>query len=158
MTVTTQFNVKVFHPDRKATNVWSSVQLENHAFDDVKTSFYADNVAVVLSEDGESYKIKSLVDKEAQVNLTFKRIGKGFKAGPDGRTLYGTDKDHPWGEMKHLFWPRNKVEGEIVVKGERIKFDGNGLFIHALQGMKPHHAGIRNFHTPTYISSSWEKV
>jgi hypothetical protein len=70
------------------------------------------------------------------------RTTPGFVAGKDGKTLYGTDPKNPWGSMKHAFWPRCSVEGEIVTKDGPIDFKGRALFIHALQGMKPHHAGM----------------
>ena len=139
--ITCQFNVKVWHPTDTKTNHWSSVPIKNHAFDDPRTSFYADNVAVVLSEDGGSYKIKSMADPNALCNVVVTRLSPGFMAGKDGRSTYGTDQTAPWGEMRHLFWPRCKVEGNFVINGENVEMNGSALFIHALQNMKPHHAG-----------------
>jgi len=83
-----------------------------------------------------------MADKQALVSIVVTRLSPGFKIGKDGRTLYGTDKANPWGEIKHLFWPRNKVEGTFVIKGKSINFSGHGAFIHGLQNMKPHHAGM----------------
>jgi len=74
------------------------------------------------------------VDEAAIVNLTVTRQAPGFKVGKDGTTTFGTDPAAPWGSMRHVFWPRNTVEGTIVTKDGPIDFKGKGLFIHALQG------------------------
>ncbi|KAF3924068.1 hypothetical protein ABW21_db0208781 [Orbilia brochopaga] len=150
---TAQFNMKLFDPKNPASKVWSSVPLTDPQFHDNNTSFYAQNVAVVLSEDGGIYKIKSQADPDNFCNLVFTRLSPGFMAGKDGKTTYGTDQANPWGEIWHKFWPRCKVEGQFILKGEQVKIDGQGLFIHALQNMKPHHAAARwnfaNFQGPT---------
>ena len=104
-------------------------------------SFGADNVAVTLSEDGTSYSIKSAVNDDSLVNLTFTRIAPGFMVGKDGTSLFGTDHENPWGSMRHAFWPRCKVEGTITTKEKQHDFTGRGMYSFALQGMKPHHAG-----------------
>ncbi|KAF3935610.1 hypothetical protein ABW19_dt0204609 [Dactylella cylindrospora] len=151
--VTSQFNIKYYDPKKPESKFWSSVPLTNHTFDEAKYSFYADNVAIVLSEDGGSYKIKSMADPNAFCNLVFTRISPGFTPGKDGKSTYGTNPEQPWGEIRHAFWPRCKVTGQFVINGETIPVDGQGLFIHALQNMKPHHAAARwnfvNFQGPT---------
>lgn len=105
-------------------------------------SFGADNVAVTMNEDGSAYSIKSAVNEEMLVNLTFKRAAPGFVVGEDGNSFFGTDHANPWGSMRHAFWPRCDVEGTIVTKEKQHDFKGRGVYIHALQGMKPHHAGM----------------
>jgi hypothetical protein len=105
-------------------------------------SFGADNVAVTMNEDGASYSIKSAVNENMLVNLTIKRAAPGFVVGEDGKSLFGTDHANPWGSMRHAFWPRCEVEGTIITKEKQHDFKGRGLYIHALQGMKPHHAGL----------------
>lgn len=47
--------------------------------------------------------------------------------------------------MSHSFWPRCTVEGTITTPGQAYDMAGRGVFIHALQGMKPHHAGKKIF-------------
>jgi len=82
------------------------------------------------------------------------RTAPSFQVGVDGFTYYGTDPEAPWGSMRHAFWPRNKVTGSITTKDGSIDFTGKALFIHALQGMKPHHAAAKwtfaDFHGPKY--------
>ncbi len=93
-------------------------------------------------------------DQRSIVNLKVTQAAPGFVAGKDGKSLFGTDMSNPWGFMRHAFWPRCVVEGTIVIEEGPIDFKGNALFIHALQGMKPHHAAARwsfvDFQSPTY--------
>lgn len=151
---TCQFNCKIFSREASKPHLWSASPLSNHDFSEDKTAFYADDVAVELSEDGTSYTIKSMKDQNAMVNLKITREAPAFHAGETGKTLYGTDLSNPWGSMRHAFWPRCVTEGTITTKEGPIDFKGKALYIHALQGMKPHHAAARwnfaNFQGPTY--------
>ena len=142
---TCQWNTKIFYPDGKTPNLFSSDALDNYDFDPEKLSFYADGCAITLSEDGTSYTIKSATNEASIVNLTVTRTAPGFHVGKDGKSYFGTDPQHPWGSMRHGFWPRCHAEGSIITKAGSIDFKGRGFFSHALQGMKPHHAGER-FH------------
>jgi hypothetical protein len=62
--------------------------------------------------------------------------------------------------MRHTFWPRCQVTGTIKTPTKEYDMNGKGLFIHALQGMKPHHAAAKwnfvNFQTPTYSAIMME--
>ncbi|KAI9848781.1 MAG: putative cell survival pathways protein [Thelocarpon superellum] len=157
---TCQFNTKIFSTDGKTPHLWASDPLQNFGFDDENLSFYADNVAITLSEDGTQYCIKGATNDQAIVHLTFTRTAPGFQVGKDGTTLFGTDLENPWGSMRHVFWPRNKVEGTIITPAGELNCQGKGLFIHALQGMKPHHAAATwnfvNLQTPTYSAVMME--
>lgn len=138
---TCQFNTKVFYPDGKTPILWSSDPLSNPDFDDEKLSFYADGCALSLNEDATAYTIKSATNEASIVNLTVTRTAPGFHVGKDGKSYFGTDPKNPWGSMRHGFWPRCRVEGSIITKAGELDFKGRGFFTHALQGMKPHHAG-----------------
>ncbi|POS74710.1 survival factor 1 [Diaporthe helianthi] len=140
---TCQFNTKIFYPDQKKEFLWCSTQLKDVEFSEDKCNFYAQNCAVELSADGEYYTIKSVTDDRAQVNLTIRKAAPGFVSGKDGKTLFGTDLSNPWGSMRHGFWPRCAAEGTITTADGPIDFKGKALFIHALQGMKPHHAAAK---------------
>ena len=96
-----------------------------------------------MSEDGTSYTIKSATNEASIVHLKVTRKAPGFQAGKDGKSYFGTDLNNPWGSMRHAFWPRCDVEGGIITKDGEVDFKGRAMFIHALQGMKPHHAGMR---------------
>jgi len=151
---TAQFNCKIIYPNESKPHLWSSDHLENYGFDEDHYSFYADGCAMDLSEDGRSYTVKSATNDASLVNLKITQGPPGFKVGKDGTSYFGTDPKEPWGSMLHVFWPRCHVEGSITTKDGEIDFKGRALFIHALQGMKPHHAAAKwnflNFHTPTY--------
>jgi hypothetical protein len=110
-------------------------------FDEDMLSFGGDNLALTLSEDGTSYSLKAAIHEDTLVNITVTRLTPGFCVGVDGTSHFGTDPENPWGCMRHAFWPRCKVEGTVMTTEKEIDFKGRGLFIHALQGMKPHHAG-----------------
>jgi len=151
---TCQFNSKVYDHDGPGKHQWCSDPLSNHGFDESRTGFYADNVSVSLSEDGTTYTIKSAANEENICNLTVKRVAPGFMAGENGTSFFGTDPQNPWGSMWHKFWPRATVSGTMQTKKKNYNMNGRAVFIHALQGMKPHHAAARwnfvNFQTPTY--------
>jgi hypothetical protein len=101
----------------------------------------ADKCSVELSADGDSYTIKSTTNLKAIVNITVSRNGPAFVVGSNGTTYYGTDPKKPWGSMRHAFWPRCEVKGSVLTQAGEVKMDGTGLYIQALQGMKPHHCG-----------------
>ncbi|RFU31149.1 hypothetical protein B7463_g5153, partial [Scytalidium lignicola] len=158
--ITAQFNTKIFYPGASQPNLWSSDPLSNIEFSEDKTNFYADNCAIELSEDNKSYTIKSMTNEASIVNVTVTRVAPGFQVGVDGTSYFGTDPEQPWGSMRHTFWPRNTVEGTIVTNDGPIDFKGNALFIHCLQGMKPHHAAAKwnfvNFQGPSYSAIMME--
>lgn len=157
---TCQFNTKIYDHDGPGKHQWCSDPVYNHGFDDARTGFYADNVDVSLSPDGTTYTIKSAVNNDNVCNLIVKKTAPGFMAGEDGTSHYGTDPKHPWGSMRHVFWPRASVTGTMQTKAKTYKVDGRAVFIHALQGMKPHHAAARwnfvNLQTLTYSAVMME--
>ncbi|KAL6719353.1 putative cell survival pathways protein [Lecanora helva] len=157
---TCQWNTKIFYPDGKTPNLWSSDALSNPDFDEEKLSFYADSCAVTLNEDATAYTVKSATNDASIVNLTFTRTAPGFQVGKNGKSFFGTDPQNPWGSMRHAFWPRCRVEGSIVTKDGEIDFKGGGYFCHALQGMKPHHAAatwnFMDYQSPTYSAVMME--
>lgn len=140
---TTQFNSKIFYPDGKKEPLWCTTQLKDVEFSEDKNNFYAQDCAVELSADATSYSIKSMTDPRSVVNLTVRQTAPAFVCGKDGKTLFGTDLSQPWGAMRHAFWPRCVAEGTIGTPDGPVDFKGRAMFIHALQGMKPHHAAAR---------------
>ena len=152
---TSQFNCKIFSKDPAQPHLWCSTPLSNVEFSEDKSSFFADDCALELAEDGNSYTIKSLNDERAIVNIKITKTAPGFQGGKTGITKYGTDLENPWGVMRHAFWPRCAVEGTITTKDRGpIDFKGRALYSYALQGMKPHHAAARwnfaDFQGPNY--------
>lgn len=158
---TCQFSSKIFYQDAaKTPHLWSTDPLNNVRFGDGKYNFYADNCSLELSDDGNTYTIKSSTNKQSVVDLSFTKTAPGFVMGKDGTSYFGTDPANPWGSMRHAFWPRCKVDGSVLTKSGEIDFTGRGMFVHALQGMKPHHAAARwnfvNFQSPTYSAVMME--
>lgn len=138
---TCQFNSKIYSLDGSAPHLWHSDALRNHLFDPDMYSLGADNFALTLNEEGTAYTIKSAVNENSLVNLTFSRHAPGVAIGEDGTSHFGTDPAKPWGSMSHVFWPRCHVEGTITTKDKTYDLKGLGFYVFALQGMKPHHAG-----------------
>jgi hypothetical protein len=153
MKITVQFNTKIFYPGSDKPALWSSDPLENYGFDEDQFSFFADGVSVELSADGSYYTIKSAVNETSLVDLKFKKAAPSWVGGKNGISNYGTDPKAPWGSMRHAFWPRCTVEGRIITKEGEIDVKGRGFFSHALQGMKPHHAG-KLFRSSIYSASA----
>ncbi|KAH8681298.1 oxidative stress survival, Svf1-like protein [Xylariales sp. PMI_506] len=151
---TVQFNCKLFSNDEAKPHLWCSTPLNNHEFSEDKLNFFAKDCALELSEDGNSYTIKSMNDQRCIVNLKITKTAPGFVVGKDGKTLYGTDLSNPWGTMRHAFWPRCVTEGTLMTQEGPVDFKGQGFYSFALQGMKPHHAAARwnfiNFQGSTY--------
>ena len=139
--VVCQFNVKVHYANENLEPLWTTDSLENWKFDKTKRSLSANKCTVQLKEDGSAYIIKSNVNSESTLDLKISKAAPGFMAGKDGTTYFGTDQNNPWGSMHHAFWPRCDAEGSLITKNGPIALKGKGSFVHALQGMKPHHAG-----------------
>lgn len=111
-------------------------------FDEHMVCFGADNLTITLNEAGDAYHIKSTVNQDSVVDLKFTRKAPGLVVGKDGTSYFGTNPKSPWGSMSHGFWARCAVEGSITTKEKSYDLAGRGVFIPALQGMKPHHAGM----------------
>lgn len=154
---TAQFTFKIFNI-HTGSQIWTSTKLEDFVIKG--TNFYAKDLQVELDADKQEYHIISKVNEESLVDLVFTKIAPAAKIGKDGTTIYGDNVEEPWGSMRHVFWPRNSVKGEIKSKnpetGEETSFsiDGLSMFVMALQGMKPHHAAASwnflNFHSKSY--------
>lgn len=139
---TCQFSSKIFYADGVTPNLFATDQLEGYRVDPTRYNFYANNCSVELSEDGNTYNIQSSTSKKIIVNIKLTKVAPGFVAGKDGISTYGTDPAKPWGKMRHAFWPRCTVEGSFITQSGEIDFAGRGFYSFALQGMKPHHAGM----------------
>lgn len=137
---TAQFNAKIIDP-ASGPELWASDNLDNFNFSDDKQNFSCRDCSMEISDDGKTYHIRSSVNKSCIVDVKFTQTAPGFAVGKNGTSNFGTDPKAPWGRMKHLFWPRCQVEGQFVTQKGPVDFKGRGMFVHALQGMKPHFAG-----------------
>ena len=115
--------------------------MNDHHFDEKKLSFLADKCSLLLSPDGLSYEVKSSASPDCMVDVRLTQQAPGFVVGENGTSYYGTDPKEPWGSMRHAFWPRCKASGTFKTKNGELDMQGRGMFVMALQGMKPHFAG-----------------
>jgi hypothetical protein len=98
-----------------------------------------------LDEQQKIYKL-NLTHPELVVSLEFERVDQGFKVG-EGKTYLGGDKATAAGIVSHKFWPRAIAKGTFIVDQKIHEIEGDGMFIHAIQGMQPH-----------LIASNWNFV
>jgi hypothetical protein len=88
------------------------------------------------------YTIRANLSDDLQISLDVLRpsavpgfkIGKGPKGG---YSYFGPDQEKPEGYVVHRFWPRTSANGHIIHHGKAIAAEGHGIFIHAIQGMRP---------------------
>ncbi|CAH2352456.1 survival factor 1 [[Candida] railenensis] len=159
---TAQFTFRLFNFENgkpEEENLWTSTKLEDFKVDG--PNFYATGLSIKISEDGQTYHLKSEVNPESIVDLTVTKLVPGVIFGKDGVSNYGEDPAEPWGNMRHLFWPRCKVTGTIKHKEDKVlEIDGYTMFVMAIQGMKPHHAAkawnFLNFQNENYSAVQME--
>ncbi|CCH62459.1 hypothetical protein TBLA_0H01720 [Henningerozyma blattae CBS 6284] len=110
-----QFTFRIFDSNNpEKLNVWTSTKLEN--FEIKGTDFFADNLSLELNKELNQYHFISNVNKRSKIDIYFDQVVKGCKLGEDPFTYYGDNIEEPWGSMRHIFWPRNKVTGTIQLK------------------------------------------
>src|SRR5258708_15679919 len=152
---TVQFTCKMWNPVTKE-QTWKSINVTNFvtppppsgAVTYDKRSSKSDHFTVIhksTSTDpasAESYSITANLDNELQIMLVVSRptsipgykLGKGPKGG---FSYFGADENSPEGYVVHRFWPRTTCNGHIILKGQAIEVQGSGMFVHAIQGMRP---------------------
>ena len=144
---TIQFTFK-YHNPKTGKTVWKSINVNNCApASNNRRSIKSDEFSITHksspgSEYPESYSISANIDKEVQVFLDIKRPATvpGFKVGSDekgGYSYFGPDSKNPEGYVIHRFWPRFECEGHLVLNGGMQPVKGPGMFVHAIQGMRP---------------------
>lgn len=74
---------------------------------------------------------------EVVVSLDFTRVDRGFKVGEGKTYLGGGDQSSAAGFVSHKFWPRAVAKGTFIIDKVLHEVEGNGMFIHAIQGMQP---------------------
>lgn len=150
---TVQFTTKIYRP-KTGQHEWRSINVSNFASPPVipgktfdKRSSKADEFSVIHHPSpapgiAEKYTINANVSKDYQISLEVSRPagvdGWKFGNGPKGGFSYfGTDAAKPDGYVVHRFWPQTATSGHIIVKGQAIEATGSGMFVHAIQGMRP---------------------
>jgi len=147
---TIQFSCKVYD-SKTGQRIWKSIHVNNFATPPPgldKRSSKADEFSITYKSHPdnpdfpESYTIAANLSKKMQISLELKRYAgvPGFKVGKGpkgGYSYFGTDMNKPDGYVVHRFWPRYVAEGHFVYKGKADAIQGPGMFVHAIQGMRP---------------------
>lgn len=147
---TIQFTCKVYD-SKTGEQTWKSINVKNFVTPPPgldKRSSKADEFTVTYKPHSdkpdfpESYTIFANLDKDMQISLELKRYGgvPGFKVGKGpkgGYSYFGTDTKKPDGYVVHRFWPRLLADGHFVHNGKAEVLQGPGMFVHAIQGMRP---------------------
>ena len=137
---------RIYDPNTKKTS-WKSVNVTNFYPGEDKHSSKSDQFTITHkstpgAEFEESYSIFGRFDDELQVSIDVKRPAaiQGFKLGKGpkgGFSYFGPDIERPEGYVVHRFWPRFQSTGIIVNDGQATQFTATGMFVHAIQGMRP---------------------
>ncbi|TFK47774.1 survival factor 1 [Heliocybe sulcata] len=146
---TIQLTSKLYNPASKE-KIWRSVNVSNFVSPPPgldKRSSKSDQFTITHktyagSDYPESYTINANLSDDLQISLEIKRPASmpGFKVGKGpkgGYSYFGADTEKPEGYVIHRFWPRNVGSGHIIHKGQATPIHGPGMFVHAIQGMRP---------------------
>jgi len=142
---TVQFTCKVHNPKTNET-IWKSVNVSNFVSAPPgldKRSCKADEFSITFKSDPTpSYSIRANLSNKLQVFVDISRSASvpGFKIGKGpqgGYSFFGRNTAKPDGYVVHRFWPLTTASGHVVHEGKAISMDGQGMFVHAIQGMRP---------------------
>lgn len=135
---------------------WKSVNVSNFVTPPPghdKRSSKADEYSITYkshpgSDTPEGYVVRANLGDDLQISLDITRPASvpGFKIGKGpkgGFSYFGTDLASPEGYVVHRFWPRTQATGIIVWKGRALDVKGPGMFVHAIQGMRPNLVAAR---------------
>ena len=150
-----QFICKISSPN-EADKVWKSVNVSNFVTPPPgldKRSSKADEFSVTLkpqpgTDFPEVYLITANLGPDLQLALEIKRpasipgwkIGSGPKAG---FSYLGNDPNKADGYVIHRFWPRFVASGTIIRDGQALSLTGHGMFVHAIQSMRPNLIAVK---------------
>ncbi|TFK40385.1 survival factor 1 [Crucibulum laeve] len=153
---TIQFTCKIFNP-KTGESIWKSINVSNFVTPPPnldKRSSKADEFSITYksapgTDFPESYTIRANLGVDLQISLDVSRPATipGYKIGkgPEGGYSYfGHDVKKADGYVIHRFWPRFKASGHIIKNGKADTISGPGMFVHAIQGMRPN-----------LVASSW---
>ncbi|CAE6525707.1 unnamed protein product [Rhizoctonia solani] len=145
-----QFTCRIFDPKTKETT-WKSINISGFVTPPPgkdKRSSKSDQFTVThgpsTGEFAEQYAINANLGDDLQLGLIISRLASadGFKVGR-GDSFFGPDVSKPEGYVVHRFWPRTKCTGHIIKSGKAIEANGVGMFVHAIQGMRPNLVAAR---------------
>lgn len=144
---TIQFTFKLYNAATKE-KIWKSINVTNFVAGPPKLdrrSCKADQFSIThkTTGDGEQYTLAANLADDLQLSLDITRPSSisGFKVGKGpkgGYSYFGHDPEKADGYVIHRFWPKTTVSGHIISKGHAISVqDRPGMFVHAIQGMRP---------------------
>ena len=146
---TIQFTCKIHNPNN-SQSTWRSINVTNFVTPPPtldKRSSKADQFAITHKPGSdpsypESYDIYANLADDFQIALDVARPASvpGFKVGQGpkgGFSYYGADVHKPDGYVVHRFWPHTRATGHIIRNGHATSFNAIGMFVHAIQGMRP---------------------
>ncbi|GBE88406.1 oxidative stress survival Svf1-like protein [Sparassis latifolia] len=152
---TIQFTCKIYNPNTKEST-WRSINVSNFVTPPPgldKRSSKADEFTITHksapgTDTPETYVIRANLSDDLQISVDIARpasapgwkVGKGPKGG---FSYFGTDTANPEGYVVHRFWPRDSVSGMIIHHGQATSVKGPGMFVHAIQGMRPNLVAAR---------------
>ncbi|KIL67604.1 hypothetical protein M378DRAFT_185660 [Amanita muscaria Koide BX008] len=152
---TIQFTCKLYNPKTGET-IWKSINVTNFTNSPPgldKRSCKGDQFTIThKSNPGtdypESYTIRANLAADTQVTLDVRRPASipGFKVGKGkkgGYSYFGPDIENPEGYVVHRFWPQFVASGYVVRNGTAEVIRGPGMFVHAIQGMRPNLVATR---------------
>ncbi|KAI8077054.1 oxidative stress survival, Svf1-like protein [Thamnidium elegans] len=131
---TISFTCRFYEPSSN-TSVFKNINMSKFELSEDKRSVKTDFFNIQLDEDQRVYKI-NITHPEIVVSLDFTRVDRGFKVG-EGKTYLGGNKASAAGFVSHKFWPRCEAKGTFIVNQQIHEVEGDGIFIHAIQGMQP---------------------
>ncbi|KAK1924293.1 oxidative stress survival, Svf1-like protein [Papiliotrema laurentii] len=141
---TAQFTFKHYNPKTKKAT-WKSVNGSNFKANGHGCKCDQFEVKHEGSANGtETYTITGALDKNVQLNVTLTRPADapGFKfgEGPDGGfSTFGKSREDGKrdGLVVHRFHPIVHSSGSVILDGQVVDAKGDGMFVHAIQGMRP---------------------
>ncbi|KAI8391059.1 oxidative stress survival, Svf1-like protein [Radiomyces spectabilis] len=131
---TISFTCRFYDPS-KNINVFKNINMSKFELSTDRRSVKTDNMNITLLPDQQTFKVQ-ITHPELVVSLDFTRVDRGFKVG-EGKTYLGGDKGSAAGFVSHKFWPRAVAKGTFIIDKQLHEIDGDGMFIHAIQGMQP---------------------
>lgn len=140
-----QMTFRYYHP-KTGENVWKSKNVDGfQVLPNNKSSCKSNsfNVNFKGQPDGSQvYDVSAKLDDQVQViySMTRPSQAKGWKLGQDERagfSYFGENESVPEGYVVHRFWPFATTSGLIIINGRAIEATGQGMFVQAIQGMRP---------------------
>lgn len=157
---TVQATCRIYNPNTKETT-WRSINVSNFTTPPPgldKRSCRSDQFTISHKtlpkspdsplEYAESYTININYSSDLQISLDVRRPTSvpGFKVGKGpkgGYSYFGHDLEKPDGYVIHRFWPRAVATGHVIQNGKATSVEGPGMFVHAIQGMRPNLVAAR---------------